>query len=208
MAQTSKVCQILLALWSGLKCLGVMTISISHDHNVICPVDTAGFCTWIMSVSTGKVWAFFRDAAGKRVKISPCLVWFCWITVPAIPGYRNCSSTTLPRRQDRRKKRSRALGLREQPAAPRKALQFTCPSALCVALGGVPWQHSASQQQWNSTLTSTEGKKRFSPNQSTAGFSIKNTPKRLWVMPNKFNNWWNHNKWQLQNTKQTRKMMA
>lgn len=185
-----------------------MTISVSHDHNVTCPVDTAGFCTWIMSISTGKVWAFFRDTSGKSIKISPCLLWFCWITVPAITGYKNCSSTTLPRRQDRKKERSRAPGLREQPAAPWKALQFTFSPAFYVALGGVPWQHSASQQQWNSTLTSTESKKCFSPNQSTAGFSIKNTPKQLWVMPNKFNNWWNHSKWQLQNTKQTRKMMA
>lgn len=32
----------------------MMTKSINHDHNVICPVVTAGFCTWIMHVSTGK----------------------------------------------------------------------------------------------------------------------------------------------------------
>lgn len=46
------------------------TVTISHDHNVICPVDTAGVCTWIMSVSTGEVWASFRDAAGKRVLLN------------------------------------------------------------------------------------------------------------------------------------------
>lgn len=32
----------------------MMTKSISHDHSVICPVVTAGFCTWIMHISTGK----------------------------------------------------------------------------------------------------------------------------------------------------------
>lgn len=127
MAQTSKVCQILLALWSGLRCLGVKTVSISHDHNVICPVDTAGVCPWIISVSTGKVWAFFRDTAGKRVKISPCLVWFCWTTVPPITGDRICSSTTLPRRQDRKKESSRTLHSREQL---RERL-CTSPALLC-----------------------------------------------------------------------------
>lgn len=116
-----------------------MTISFSHDHNVICALDTAGFCTWITSISTGQVWAFFRDAAGERVKISPGLVWFCGIAVPATPGHGNRSSTALPRRQDSKKGRSRALGLSEQaaaPPAPRNALArcaVCCPSCSLAA---------------------------------------------------------------------------
>lgn len=92
-----------------------------------------------------------------------------------------------PKEAGQKKRRGRVSSLRKQLAALQKALQ------------------KSSQQQWNSTLTSTEVKKRFNPYQSTSGFSIKNTSKQLWVMPNKFNNRWNHSKWQLQNTKQTQK---
>lgn len=216
MAKISKVCQILLALWWGLRCLGVMTITSSYDHDVICPVDTAGFCTWTLHVSTGK-FGNSSEMQQERRKISSCLVWFSWITVPAITAYTNYSSTGRKRgqererrekREGRKKERSRALGSREQPASLSKTLPSACSPFLCVVLGGVAWQHRTSQKQGNSTLTSAEDRKCFSPNQSTAGFSIKNTPKQLWVMPNKFNNWGNDCKWQLQNTKQTWKLMA
>lgn len=80
--------------------------------NVICPLDTAGFCIWLMSVSTQKAnqwWfkkkngcstrSFFTDAAGKRAMSSPCLV-----PLNHSPSnHRNCSSVTLQRRQVRKK---------------------------------------------------------------------------------------------------------
>lgn len=191
MAKTTKVCQILLALWSGLRCLGVMTMSISHDHDVICPVAGKGKDLTL----SGSAWPQSQQSQHT------------WI-IPQQGGREDKRERGGRRREDRKKERSRALGSREQPAALWKALPSTCSPSLGVALGGVPWQHRTCQQQGNSTLTSAEGKKCFSPNQGTAGFSIKNTPKQLWVMPNTFNNRGNHSKWQLQNTKQTWKLMA
>lgn len=102
MARTSKVCQILLAPWSGLRYLGVMTITRSHDQDVICPVDTAGFCTWMLRVSKGK-FGHSSETQQERGKISPYLVWFSWTTVPAITNY---SSTGRKRGQERERRKT------------------------------------------------------------------------------------------------------
>lgn len=162
---------------------------------MICPIDTAGFCTWILCVLAGSS----GHSSGERSH----LVWLGSAeSVPAITAHTNYSSAGRKRdkrergetrRDDRRKEGRRGLGSREQTAVLCKALPSTCSPYLCAALGGVPWQHRTCQQQGNSTLTAAEGKKSFSPNHSTAGFSIKNTPK-LWVLPNKFNIWGNHSK--------------
>lgn len=177
----SKIYQILLALWSGLMCLGVMTVSNSYNHGIICPVNTAVLCAWLARIST-------RKANLYQFKVKTISLLDHPSEVQPEREQRallvlSHSAESQPQwSQDlffdapctvtgQKKERSRHPDLRKQPAALWKALQ------------------KAGKQHWYSTLTSKEVKKCFNPNQSTAGFAIKNTPKQLGVMPNKFNNW-------------------
>lgn len=154
-----------------------------------------------MSVSTGEVRAFFRDSRKESKDLS--------LSGSAESQSQQPQDTGIvPQQQGQKEGKKQSSGFERAACSSAKGLAIHFSPVLRVALGGVPWWHSASQQQWNPTLLSTEGKKCFSHNQSTAGFSVKNTPRHLWVKPNKFNNWWNCINWELQNTKQTQKMMA